>query len=169
MLCSAGKQAEEESGAERHDRGEEHDAALQRELQRDGGFGRQQRRHERERPARDDQARDAAEHREHTDSVSSCASSCRRLAPSESRTAISVARPAPRASSRFAMLAHAMSSTMPVTRISKHQRRPRLAVHRALAARSRLRRRSSFALNLAIVWSLMPFCSGASTSVMIGL
>ena len=50
-----------------------------------------------------------------TDSVRTCVMSCRRVAPSESRTAISVVRFAARASSRLAMLAQAMSSTMPVT------------------------------------------------------
>ena len=50
-----------------------------------------------------------------TDSVSSCRTSCQRLAPIDSRTAISAARPVPRTSSRLAMLVQAMSSTVPVT------------------------------------------------------
>ena len=41
--------------------------------------------------------------------------SCERLAPIDSRTAISPARPAPRTSSRLAMFAQAISSTTPVT------------------------------------------------------
>ena len=48
-------------------------------------------------------------------SVSSCRKSCRRLAPSAARTASSRVRPTPRASSRFATFAHAMSSTNPTT------------------------------------------------------
>ena len=53
------------------------------------------------------------------DSTSNCVSSCRRLAPIDKRTAISPARPAPFASRRFAMLAHAVSNTSAVTPISK--------------------------------------------------
>ena len=49
-----------------------------------------------------------------TDSVSNCASRCPRLAPIDRRTAISVLRAAARASSRFAMFAHAMRRTTPV-------------------------------------------------------
>jgi hypothetical protein len=45
--------------------------------------------------------------------------SCQRVAPSESRTAISSDRFAPRARSRFAMLAQAMSSTIPVMQSSR--------------------------------------------------
>ena len=52
--------------------------------------------------------------REEHDSIMSCAMSCPRLAPSDNRTANSPARATPRASSRFAMLAHAMRMTMPV-------------------------------------------------------
>ena len=49
------------------------------------------------------------------DSVSSWRTSCQRPAPIESRIAISPLRAADRASSRFAMFAHAMRSTSPVT------------------------------------------------------
>ncbi len=49
------------------------------------------------------------------DSVSSCVTSWRRVARSESRTAISDARTADRASSRFATLAHAIRRTTAVT------------------------------------------------------
>ena len=49
------------------------------------------------------------------DSTSSCEMSCSRLAPSDSRIAISLARAAARASSRLAMFAHAMISTSAVT------------------------------------------------------
>ena len=48
-------------------------------------------------------------------SVSSCRTSCARLAPIERRIAISPARAAERASSRFAMFAQAMTSTSAVT------------------------------------------------------
>src|SRR5439155_697454 len=50
-----------------------------------------------------------------TDSVSNWIMTWRRLAPRARRTPISIARPAPRASKRFAILAHAMRSTIPVT------------------------------------------------------
>ena len=50
-----------------------------------------------------------------SDSVSSCRMSRHRLAPIDKRIAISLARAADRASSRFAMLAHAISRTNPVT------------------------------------------------------
>ena len=69
-----------------------------------------------ERPARDDAGR--ARRRwpaSSADSVRSCRTTCQRLAPIDSRTAISLARAAPRASSRLAMLAQAISSTKPVT------------------------------------------------------
>jgi hypothetical protein len=62
-----------------------------------------------------------------TDSVRSCAMSLHRLAPIDRRMAISPARAAARASSRFAMLAQAMSSTSAVT--------PRRSVSGALASR----------------------------------
>ncbi len=102
-----------------------------------------------------------------TDSVRSWVMSCLRVAPSERRTAISSDRPAPRARSRFAMLAQAMSSTIPVMPKSSFiglldspctelwPRRPSVTV-------------SSFALNCFIRWSLIPSWSGASTSLMIG-
>ena len=50
-----------------------------------------------------------------TDSVSSWVMSWLRRAPRAKRTPISMLRPAPRASRRFAILAHAMSSTIAVT------------------------------------------------------
>ena len=53
------------------------------------------------------------------DSVRSWRTTCQRLAPIDSRTAISLARDAPRASSRLAMLAQAISSTKPVTASSR--------------------------------------------------
>ena len=92
--------------------------------------------------------------------------SSRRLAPNARRTPISMARPAPRASRRFAMLAHAMSSTIAVTVhsisngacasrcIELCPRRPGVSTTR-------------FTRNSAIIWSGIPFCSGASTSVTI--
>ena len=49
------------------------------------------------------------------DSVSSCRTSQPRLAPSDARVAISPARAAPRASSRFAMFTQTISSTSTVT------------------------------------------------------
>ena len=64
------------------------------------------------------------------------------------------------------MFAHAMSSTSAVT--------PRSSISGVRASpwtelwpRQPLRRRCSFALNRAIVCSLMPFWSGASTSLTI--
>ena len=62
-----------------------------------------------------------------TDSVRSCATSCQRLAPIDSRTAISRRARAPRASSRLAMLAQAISSTKPVTASSSVSGGPRRA------------------------------------------
>ena len=100
-------------------------------------------------------------------SVSSCSTRWRRVAPSASRTPISVARPAPRASSRLAMLAQAMSSTMAVTEKSS---RIGVFASRWMELWPRAPGSSStfLALKLAIVLSLIPFCSGASTSVMMG-
>jgi hypothetical protein len=102
-----------------------------------------------------------------TDSVRSCARICPRVAPRERRTAISIVRFAERASSRLAMFAHAMSSTMPV--IEKSRKIGVLAFSKMLLWP---RRPSvtviSLALKRAIVASLIPFCRGASTSVMIG-
>ncbi len=54
-----------------------------------------------------------------SDSVSNCPISRARPAPIDSRTAISLARAAERASSRLAMLAQAISSTSPVTPSSR--------------------------------------------------
>ena len=89
-----------------------------------------------------------------------------RLAPIDSRTAISPARAAPRASSRLAMFAQAISSTNAGDAEQQHQRRLRLACDRALAAApgsssDRLGPEPRHRL------SLMPFCSGASTSLTI--
>ena len=61
------------------------------------------------------------------DSVRSWRTTCQRLAPIDSRTAISLARAAPRASSRLAMLAQAISSTKPVTASSRVSAGPRRA------------------------------------------
>ena len=99
------------------------------------------------------------------DSVSSCRTSCQRLAPIDSRTAISLARAAPRASSRLAMLAQAISSTNAVTPSSSvsggcARRRAMLLWPRAPGSTV-----TGLALKRAIVASLMPFCSGASTSL----
>ena len=66
------------------------------------------------------------------------------------------------------MFAQAISSTMPVTAEQEDERRPRLAVTSSSARGRPASTTSGFALNRAIVWSLMPFCSGASTSLMIG-
>ena len=73
------------------------------------------------------------------DSVSSCVINCRRFAPIDRRTAISAARPAPRTSSRLAMFAQAISSTVPVTREQDDQRRARFVVEAALPALARSR------------------------------
>ena len=51
-------------------------------------------------------------------SVSNCRTSWPRVAPSDSRTAISRWRMKPRAISRFATFAHAISSTRPTIAIS---------------------------------------------------
>ena len=102
-----------------------------------------------------------------SDSVSSCAASCARLAPIDSLTAISPARPAARASRRLAMLAHAMRSTNTVTPKSSRSDPPAF-VGTPLCPRAPGSTRIGFARNFAIVCGLIPFCSGASTSVRIG-
>ncbi len=100
------------------------------------------------------------------DSVSSCVISCRRLAPIDRRTAISAARPAPRTSSRLAMFAQAISSTVPVT-ASRMISGVRASLSKLLWPRLPGSVVITFALKRAIVCSLMPFWSGASTSLMI--
>jgi hypothetical protein len=101
------------------------------------------------------------------DSVSSWPSRRRRVAPSESRTAISMLRPAPRASSRLAMFAQAMSSTVPVIPM-----RRRMGVRASPCIELCPRAPSSTVIsrcrNSAIRCSLIPSCSGASTSLTIG-
>ncbi len=101
-----------------------------------------------------------------SDSVSSCPMSCQRLAPIDTRTAISLARAAARASSRLAMLAQAISSTNAVT--------PSSSISGAFASgRAELCPCAPgttpivFALNCTMVLSLIPFWSGASTWVTI--
>ena len=86
----------------------------------------------------------------------------------EPRTAISVVRCAPLASSRFAILAQAISSTSPVIPSSR-----RIGVRESswteLCPFSPGSTVSRFCRNSASVWSLIPVCSGASTSLMIEL
>ncbi len=101
------------------------------------------------------------------DSTSSWLMTRPRLAPSESRTAISIARLAPRASSRLAMLAQAISSTSAVS--------PKSSVIGSfdslwteLWPRRPSARTIALALKRRMVCPLMPFWSGASTSPMIG-
>ncbi len=102
------------------------------------------------------------------DSVSSWTMRCRRLAPIESRMAISPARPAERASSRLAMFAQAMRMTKTVT---PRSRVSPLRASRAtdVCPRAPFSTVIAFARNFCMVWSLMPVCSGASTSFMTGL
>ena len=83
-------------------------------------------------------------------------SSAQRLAPIDSRTAISPVRAAARASSRLAMLAQAISSTRPVTPSSIFSGGPASRAHRALALVPRLDARASWSRNCCIRWSLMP-------------
>ena len=99
------------------------------------------------------------------DSPSSWRTSRARPAPIESRTAISPARAADRASSRLAMFAHAMTSTNAVTHCSRISgvRASALTLLWPAAPGSRT---SVRALKRAIVCGLMPCCSGASTSLM---
>ena len=98
-------------------------------------------------------------------SASSCPTRRARPAPIERRTAISPERAAPRARSRLAMFAHAISSTKPVT--------PSSIVSGVLASlltdvcpRAPPTAVTCLCLNRAMVWSLIPFWSGASTSLM---
>jgi hypothetical protein len=102
------------------------------------------------------------------DSVRSWRMTCVRLAPSERRTAISVLRVAPRARSRLAMLAQAMSSTMPVM--------PKSSMSGVFASwcmelcpRCPSATVTSLARKRFSVCSLIPVWRGASTSLMIGL
>ena len=98
------------------------------------------------------------------DSVSSCVTSRRRVAPSESRTAISDARPADRASSRFAMFAHAISRTTPVTPSRSSKGTPTVSCIPLCPRRPSLTG-SGFATNRSRSSSLRFVWSGASTSV----
>ena len=91
---------------------------------------RQQRRHQVQRPLRDEQAADAAEEREQARFAEQLRISCPRPAPIDSRTAISPARAAPRASSRLAMFAQAISSTNAGDAEQQRQRRLRFAATR---------------------------------------
>ena len=92
--------------------------------------------------------------------------SCRRVAPSESRTAISVVRFAARASSRLAMLAQAMSSTMPVTAKSSVSGSRDAVMAELWPLRPSLSV-MTWARNRAAVWAPRPLIRGASTSLMI--
>ena len=98
------------------------------------------------------------------DSVSSCASRCRRDAPAASRTAISDVRAAERASSRFAILAHAIRRTTAVTTSSRNRAGPAISC-RPLCPRCPSSIGSVLATNRARVSSLVPTSSGASASV----
>ena len=134
VLCSAGNRPKMNPVAIDSAAAKSDDASLQLELQRLAASGGSS------------DAISASVHRATTrpamppstasthDSVSSCTSRWRRLAPSDSRMAISVARPAPRASSRLAMFAQAMSSTMPGDGHQEEQRRLGFAMDRALSA-----------------------------------
>ena len=100
------------------------------------------------------------------DSVRSWRTTCQRLAPIDSRTAISLARAAPRASSRLAMLAQAISSTKPVTASSSVSAGPASRVM-LLWPRAPGSTVTRLALKRASVAGLMSFCSPASTSLTI--
>ena len=86
------------------------------------------------------------------------------VAPIDRRTAISAARADNRASSRFATLAHAMRTTMPVTAKSSRSRGV-TASSRKLCPRRPPVRRIGLATNSASRRSLRSACNGASTSV----
>ena len=64
------------------------------------------------------------------------------------------------------MFAQAISSTVPVT-ASRMISGVRASLSKLLWPRLPSSSVISLALNFAIVWSLMPFCSGASTSLRI--
>ncbi len=99
------------------------------------------------------------------DSVRSCPIKRARLAPIESRMAISPARAVDRASSRFAMFTQAMSSTNAVTPSSRRSGIFALS-GTELWPRPPGARTIGFARKRAIVCALMSYCSGASTSLM---
>ena len=106
--------------------------------------------------------------REQHDSVSSCAISCQRARANRQRAPPSRRRgPRARASSRLAMLAQAISSTKPVTPSSSVSGALRFARDASSARARPARRHIAFALNAPSSASLMPFCSGASTSLTI--
>jgi hypothetical protein len=102
-----------------------------------------------------------------SDSVSSCPTSCLRVAPSERRTAISISRPVARAISRLAMLAQAMRSTSPVIAKSMNSGPPASSPMSLCPLLPSLTA-TAFSLNCASTESRMFCCSGASTSRMIG-
>ena len=97
------------------------------------------------------------------DSVDSCASRCRREAPSESRTAISDIRSVDRASSRLAKLAQAIRTTRAVT-ASRTRIGASTPSSKRLCPRRPSRSRSGLARNRSRTCLLMSTCSGASTS-----
>ena len=105
--------------SERRDDREQQHAGVRVQIDR---VGLQERRPERPeqrlRPVREQQAGRAAEHREQRALREQLQDQPPRLAPSDSRTAISFWRTAARASSRFATFAHAISSTSPTIAIS---------------------------------------------------
>ena len=100
------------------------------------------------------------------DSASSCRMSCPRVAPIDSRTAISPARSAVLASSKLAMFTQASSSTTPVTLSSRNNggaaSRRRLLCPRAPGVSA-----ICLAANRSRVRSVRPCCKASSTSLMI--
>ena len=97
------------------------------------------------------------------DSVRSCRISCRRVAPSDRRTAISPARAADRARSKLAMLAHAISSTIAGDAEQQHDAASWLRLAIPLWPCAPGSTTTGFVLKRAIVCSLMFFWSGTST------
>jgi len=102
-----------------------------------------------------------------TDSVSSCDRSCRREAPSDRRTAISISRLAARAMRMLAMFAQAIRSTSPV--IAKSMKSgPPASSPTSLCPRRPSATVTCLAANFGTSESRMLRCSGSSTSLMIG-
>ncbi len=168
MLCSAGKSPNSRPVPIVNDGGEGSTRAVDAGLERRRGFGRQHREDQRRastapRPCPRGRRGPPAGTIRRAAGRSAAAGSRRSTGGWPSRST----RAADRASSRLAMFAQAMSSTRPVTRHQQAERRLALRRRPSSGRASRPRARSALALKRASVWSLMPRCSGASTSLMI--
>ena len=97
-------------------------------------------------------------------STSSCRTSRPRDAPSDSRTAISFCRMKPRAISRFATLAQAMSSTRPTMHISTTSARREVVAQRRVADRRAASTSSCPFMNCSREYADQSFAAGSVIS-----